>query len=58
MEFKGVLKEEHENSRGQLKKKWNFHGSWFLTLGFPRGVTHNFAEFLGVQACFPWNFYG
>ena len=38
------------NSRGQLKKKWNFqgcsrenswnfHGSCFLTLEFPRGVT-------------------
>ena len=30
---------------------WSFPGSWFLTLEFPRGVRHNFAEFPEVKAC-------
>ena len=56
------------NSRGQLKKKWYFQGvfkknSYGISLGlcfwpcwnFQR-VSHNFAEFPGVKACFLWNF--
>ena len=50
MEFLGVLKKKNMEilavnkkggiSRGvQEKLMWNFHGSWFLTLEFPRGVT-------------------
>ena len=51
------------NSRGQLKKKWNFQGySWktrgiSIGLGFwPRnfhqqGISHRFAQFVGVKAC-------
>ena len=33
---------------------WNFHGSWFLTLKFPR-ISHNFAEFPGLEASFLQN---
>ena len=53
------------NSRGQLKKKWNFqgksvqekpmwnfHGSWFLTLEFPRGVKQFWKISSKVEACF------
>ena len=55
MEFSGILKKQHVEIRVQLKKKvefpWvlvkekhlqNFHGSWFLTLEFPKGVTQFF----------------
>ena len=41
---RGIEERSCGNSWGQLKKKWNFqgkgnfHGSWFLTLEFPRGV--------------------
>ena len=47
----GIEERKCGNSRGQLRKKWsfhgcssknfkwNFHGSWFLTLEFPRIVT-------------------
>ena len=40
IEFLRVPIEERAsgNSRGQLKK-WNFHGSWFLTMKFQRAVT-------------------
>ena len=53
------------NSRGQLKKKWNFqgkgvqekpmwnfHGSWFLTLEFPRGVKQFWKISSKGEACF------
>ena len=48
MEFPGVLKKKRGNSRGQKrsgnssgiqeKLMWNFRGSWFFTLEFPRVV--------------------
>ena len=49
MQFQGVLKKEHEEiagvnlktsgiSWGVQEKIRNFHGSWFLTLEFPRSV--------------------
>ena len=39
--FRGSVKKEvYRISKGvQEKFMWNFHGSWFLTLDFPRGVT-------------------
>ena len=51
-------------SWGQLKKKWNFHGCsrkthvefpWVLVFDLrisTKGVSHNFSEFIGVNACF------
>ena len=54
--FQGSIKKEVE-ILGLIEKKtmWNFHGPWFLTLDFPRGVSQNFAEFAGVvKACFLW----
>ena len=36
---------------------WNLHGAWSLTLESPE-VSHNFAEFSVVQACFPVIFKG
>ena len=51
MEFPGVLKKENVKFQGTIKKEtefprvlkekliWKFHGSCFLTLEFPRGVT-------------------
>ena len=40
LETPGVNKKEVEFP-GMIKKKivWNFHGSWFLTLEDPMGVT-------------------
>ena len=55
------------NSWGQLKKKQNFQGcsqGKLMGLEFPwvllfdlgtSKVSHNFAEILGVKACFLWN---
>ena len=65
MEFPGVLKKEHVEIPGQLKKKWNFRGSSRKNyVEFPRvldfdlrisRVSHNFAEYPGVKACFVLN---
>ena len=63
IKFRGVLNEERAcgNSRGQLKngKKGvqekpmcNFHGSWFLTLEFPRGVKQFCKISSRGEACF------
>ena len=63
---RGIQERTCGNSRGQSKKKWNFQectrknhivsrGLGFWTWNF-RGVSHNFAEFPGVKACFLWNF--
>ena len=35
----------------QEKVMWNFHGTWLLTLEFPRSCHKIFAEILGVEAC-------
>ena len=54
MEFPGVLKsiwkfqgssKRVEFSPNQKKIMWNFHGSWFLVLKFPRVV----AQFCGIS---------
>ena len=37
--FQGSVKIEMEFQSVFTKNSWNFHGSWFLTLEFPRGVT-------------------
>ena len=67
IQFPGVARIEERacgNSRGQLKKKWNFQGwgikkiscgisrSWFfLALEFTKeGVSHDFVEFLLVKS--------
>ena len=65
MEFPGVLKKEHVEIPGQLKKKWNFRGSSRKNyVEFPRvldfdlrtsRVSRNFAEYPGVKACFVLN---
>ena len=67
IKFRGVLNEERacENSRGQLKKwnfqgmkgvqekpMWNFHGSWFFTLEFPRGAKQFCKISSRGEACF------
>ena len=40
MKIPGVNYKRSGISRGVLEKlMWNFHGSWFLTLQFPKGVT-------------------
>ena len=60
VEIPGVDQKRSGNSRGiQEKLMWNFHGSWFLTLEFPRAATQicrisrgkSFfsLEFLGVK---------
>ena len=57
---RGIEKVERGNSRGQLKRRGlscgdqekimcNFHGSWFLALEFPSGVT----QFCGVKLSCP-----
>ena len=60
--LQGSIKKRSAISIGvQRKLMWNFHGFWFLTLEFPsqsHGVSHNFAEFSGVKACFLRNFLG
>ena len=62
MEFPGVLKKEHAEipginlkrkviSRGVQEKLWISIGFGFWSWNFQR-VSHNFAEFPGVKACF------
>ena len=60
--FLEILKKEHKESPGVntiqgvfMKNLWNFHWwSWFLLWNFhQKGVSHNFSEFAGVEACFP-----
>ena len=50
--FQGSIEKEVE-FLGVFKK--NSMASWFLTLGIS-SVTHNFAEFPWMKACFPRNF--
>ena len=54
--FPGVLKKEvwkfQGSNRGvQEKLVWVFHGSWFLTLEFPRDVTQ-FCRFFRRESYF------
>ena len=37
--FQGSIKKEMEFPGVIKKKVWNVHGSWFLTLEIPMGVT-------------------
>ena len=59
---RGSEKTEWENSRDQLKRSgnsggdqekimWNFHGSWFLALEFPSGVSKS-CEIFRFEALF------
>ena len=62
MEFPGVLKKEHVEIPGQLKKEVEFPGVFIKKLcGISKGlgfwpwnfqkVSHNFTEYPGVKAC-------
>ena len=59
--FLDILKKEHLQIPGVntiqeefMKHSWNFHWwCWFWLCNFhQQGVSHNFAEFAGVKACF------
>ena len=55
MEFRGVLKNWKWNFQGkgvQEKPMWNFYGSWFLTLEFPRGVKQFWKISSRGEVCF------
>ena len=55
-ELPGSSKKEYDcgYSKGvQEKPMWNFHGSWFLTLEFPRDVTQFCRIFRGESLFSP-----
>ena len=57
--FQGSIKKEVEIP-GVLKKNYimqNFHGSWFVTLEFPRGVTQ-ICRISRGKSVFPPEFHG
>ena len=57
-ELQGELKRSWNFQDDQEKIVWNFQGSWFPTLKFPRDLTSTILSKFQGFVCFFWNFQG